>query len=434
MPVRNIQILVFVVLVCLACNWQAERLKYGGKIGYNIQLIENNYVDEIDPDELYIAAMQGIVSKLDQFSAFIPPAQYQEFQSVIEQEFGGIGVLIEGPPTVKQLTVVTPIPGTPAFAAGMRPGDVITFIEDKSTEGLEAADATKLMRGPVGKSVRLTVKRMGESEPQIVSIERADIQVDSVYGDHIRQDSTPEFFLEEDSRIAYIRVTLFGEKTVQEFSSAIAQVKDQADAIVLDLRYNPGGILDASVAMCDMLIDEGIIVSTRGRQAASEEAWKATRNLALSQSIPLVVLVNDQSASASEIMAGCLQDAGRAVVGGQRSYGKGTVQRIFPLESDQTALKFTTARFYRPSGKNIHRTEKMNDEDEWGVTPEPDLTLQTSDMDALRLNLRWRRKGDPRELNDAGAPPMPAFAGDPQLGLAVEYLQGLLGDSEPTSK
>lgn len=434
MPVRNIQILVFVVLVCLACNWQAERLKYGGKIGYNIQLIENNYVDEIDPDELYIAAMQGIVSKLDQFSAFIPPAQYQEFQSVIEQEFGGIGVLIEGPPTVKQLTVVTPIPGTPAFAAGMRPGDVITFIEDKSTEGLEAADATKLMRGPVGKSVRLTVKRMGESEPQIVSIERADIQVDSVYGDHIRQDSTPEFFLEEDSRIAYIRVTLFGEKTVQEFSSAIAQVKDQADAIVLDLRYNPGGILDASVAMCDMLIDKGIIVSTRGRQAASDEAWKATQNLALSQSIPLVVLVNDQSASASEIMAGCLQDAGRAVVGGQRSYGKGTVQRIFPLESDQTALKFTTARFYRPSGKNIHRTEKMNDEDEWGVTPEPDLTLQTSDMDALRLNLRWRRKGDPRELNDAGAPPMPAFAGDPQLGLAVEYLQGLLGDSEPTSK
>ncbi len=428
MPVRNIQILIFVIMICLACNMQAERLKYGGKLGRNLQLIRDNYVDEVDPDELYVAAMQGIVSKLDQFSDFIAPDRYQEFQSVIEQQFGGLGILIEGPPSVEQLTVITPIPGTPAYEAGMQPGDIITHIDGKPTLGIETTDATKLMRGPVGKPVKIVVNRAGVNDPIVMQIVRDDIQVDSIYGDRIRKDSTPEFFLEEQPDIAYIRITLFGEKTVDEFKHAIDQVKDEAKGIIIDLRYNPGGILEAAVVMCDMLIDQGIIVSTKGRVAGAGNEWSATSNLELPKEIPIIVLVNDQSASASEIMAGCLQDAGRALVGGQRSYGKGTVQQVFPLDGNSTALKFTTARFYRPSGANIHRSEEMKDADQWGITPAPELMVPLDEAAQIRLNLRWRSRNDPRDVADSLLPPQPAFAADEPLEVAVKKLLEIIED------
>lgn len=426
MPVRNIQILVVVIMVSLACYMQAERLKYGGKIGRNIRLIEENFVEEVDPDELYVAAMQGIVSKLDRFSDFIPPTQYEEFQAVIEQQFGGIGVLIEGPPTVEQLTVVTPIPGTPAFKAGMQPGDVVAQIEDKSTVGLSATDATELMRGPVGEAVTLKVRRLGMPGLLTMRISREDIQVDSVYGDRIQGDSTWDYFLEEDSRIAYVRVTLFGERTVGEFERALQEIRGRAKALILDLRYNPGGILPSAVRMCDMLVDKGIIVSTKGRRKvfASERAADSAVDLDLN--IPVVALVNDQSASASEIMAGCLQDLGRAKIAGQRSYGKGTVQQIFELENDQTALKFTTARFYRPSGKNIHRTDEMTEEDVWGISPDEGLGLQLTDRQQLFLNRRWRHRGDPRIMASDERSPAPECAGDPQLKIVLDYLRTVL--------
>lgn len=426
MPVRNIQILIFTMFVCIACYVQAERLKYAGKIGSAMQLIEQNYVDDVDPQDLYTAAMEGMVSKLDQFSEFIPPARYEEFQAVIEQQFGGLGVLIEGPPVAKQLTVVAPIPGTPAFRAGLQPGDVIVEIAGESTEGLTATEATKVMRGPVGEAVTLKLRRLDVPEPLQVSIKRADIQIDSVYGDRIRADSSWDYFLEEDSRIAYVRITLFGERTLEEFRKALNEIRGKAEAVVLDLRYNPGGILPVSVAMCDMLVNEGVVVSTKGRNDMFAMELKATNKVELDQSIPMVVLVNDQSASASEIMSGCLQDLGRAKIAGERSYGKGTVQQIFELENDQTALKFTTAHFYRPSGKNIHRREDAKPEDDWGVTPESELLLELTDLQQLYLNRRWQRRGDPRITTAVDRPPAPAFAGDPQLRLAAEYLQELL--------
>jgi carboxyl-terminal processing protease len=425
-PVRNIQILVFTMIVCIACYVQAERLKYAAKIGNAMQLIADNYVDAIDPEDLYTAAMTGMVSELDQFSEFIPPARYKEFQAVLEQHFGGLGILVEGPPATKRLTVVAPIPGTPAFQAGLQPGDVIETIAGDSTEGLTAVEATKVMRGPVGEPIRLTLRRMDVAESIEVELKRADIQVDSVYGDRIRGDSSWDFLLAEDARIAYIRVTLFGERTVDEFKRALDQVRGKAEAIVLDLRYNPGGLLPAAVAMCDMLIDDGLIVSTRGRRDLLGVEVKASKQLGLERNIPIVVLLNDQSASASEIMAGALQDAGRAKVAGQRSYGKGTVQQIFELQNDKTALKFTTAHFYRPSGKNIHRRQEAKDEDDWGVSPDPGLALVMSDVQQLNLNRRWTRRGDPRITTSTQAPPAPPFAGDPQLRMAVEYLQQLI--------
>ncbi len=432
LPFRNIQILCIVMLVCYACYIQAERLKYASKIGHAIQLIENNYVEERDPDELLEAAMQGIVEKLDEFSAYIPPIQYEQFQSGIEQEFGGIGIMIEGPPTVKQLTVVTPIPNTPAFRAGLQPGDIITSIDGHSTEGLVTDEASKLMRGPVGKTVKLTLRRPGTAQVMTKDIMRADIQVDSVYGDRIQSDSEWDFFLREDSRVAYLRVTQFGEKTTGEFLDAIKQIKPQVEALVIDLRYNPGGILSCAVELCDTLVNEGLIVSTRGRKDMFKTEIEATASVDLNLGIPIVVMVNGQSASASEIMAGCLQDLGRAKIAGTRSYGKGTVQRVFPLASD-TALKFTTARFYRPSGANIHRTKEMTEDDEWGISPEANLTLETTDMQELNLLRRWRRHSDPRITTNPDRPPAPKCAGDPQLLQVLEHLQEQLDQAEAIS-
>ncbi len=429
MPVRNLQILFALSLVCMACYLQAQRMKYAGKIGSAIQKIQDHYVEEVDPQQLYMAAMQGLVSKLDQFSEFIPPVKYEEFQSLIEQQFGGLGILVEGPPAAPQLTVVAPIPGTPAFAAGMQPGDVILQIGERSTEGLLATEATTLMRGKVGEAITLKIKRIGEPLPLSLSIRRADIQVDSVYGDRIRADSSWDYFLEEDSRIAYIRITLFGERTVGEFEKALAAISPQARAVVIDLRFNPGGILPSAVQMCDMLLDQGIIVSTRGRKGRYLMEFTADEQVSLDKSIPMVVLVNEHSASASEIMAGCLQDHGRAKIAGHRSYGKGTVQQVFPLEDDETALKFTTAHFYRPNGHNIHRSEQMTAEDEWGVTPAADLTSPLSELQQLYLHVRWRRRGDPRLMSDPQRPPAPRLAGDPQLKLAVDFLQQALQPS-----
>ncbi|MEZ6136879.1 MAG: S41 family peptidase [Pirellulaceae bacterium] len=431
MTIRNIHILLLITVVCFACYIQADRLRYAGKIGSALDLIDENFIDEVDSEELYIAAMNGMVSKLDRFSEFIPPARYDDFQSMIEQQFGGLGVLIEGPPVSKQLTVVAPIPGTPAFEAGILPGDVIAEIEDQSTEGISATDAKQLMRGPVGEPIRLLVRR-DKSEPIEMRIRRADILVDSVYGDRICGDSSWDFFLEEDPRIAYIRITQFGERTLGEFETALTTIQPQAQAIVIDLRFNPGGILPTTVKLCDMLVDHGIIVSTKGRRKDFGVEFKATPSVKLDPSIPIVVMVNEQSASASEIMAGCLQDLGRAKIAGTRSYGKGTVQQVFPLDNDTAALKFTTARFYRPSGKNIHRTDEMTEADQWGVSPDPELQFgATTDNLALSLNLRWQRNGDPRITAAYERPPSPPFAGDEQLGQVAEYLQSLLANPTP---
>jgi carboxyl-terminal processing protease len=430
-PVRNIQILLMLIVVCMACYIQAERLKYAGKIGSAISLIEDNFVKAIDPDELYVAAMDGIVSKLDRFSEFIPPTEYEEFQAVIEQQFGGLGIVVEGPPSAKQLTVVTPIPGTPAFKAGMQPGDVIVRIGEQSTEGLDATDATKLMRGPVGDRITLKVKRMGLPQLLSMDIARADIHVDSVYGDHILGDSSWNYFLTEDERIAYIRITLFGERTLSEFEQALAKIQPSAQGLIIDLRSNPGGILPTAVDLCNALVDHGTIVSTKGRRKDFEMEFRADADVKLDTAIPIVVIVNENSASASEIMAGCLQDLGRAKIAGGRSYGKGTVQQVFPLDNDTTALKFTTAKFYRPSGMNIHRDEEMTPDDQWGVTPDPGLAFPMTALQELYLNRRWQQSGDPRLTTAVEKPPSPAFAGDPQLKVAVEYLQKQLSSPEP---
>jgi len=434
-PVRNLTILSLMVLFCVACAIQAQKMKYAGKLGHAMQLIEDNYVEQVDPQELFVNAMNGVTDKLDQYSEYIPPQQYKEFQSTIEQKFGGIGIQIEGPPSVPRLTVVSPIPNTPAFKAGIQAGDTILEIDGTSTDGLSSDDSLKLMRGEVGTSVELLVQRMDSSQKVRLSLFRANIEVGSVYGDSIQPDASWNYFLSEDPRIAYIRVALFGERTTQEFKAALDQIRSKAQALVIDLRFNPGGILPAAVDMCDMLLDEGVIVRTIGRKSVFDSTITANAGVDFESSLPIVVLVNGDSASASEIMAGCLQDLGRAKIAGSRSYGKGTVQQVFEMGGNRSALKFTTARFHRPSFKNINRGPDMIEEDEWGIRPDPGLELTMTDLQQVYLNRRWQSRGDLRLMGKSERPPEPAFAADPQLELVVGFLQqGYLSQPVPRQK
>lgn len=398
-------------------------MRYGGKLGLAIELIEKNYVDPVDAQDLFAGAMQGLFEKLDPHSHFIPPVQFKEFQSSIEQKFGGIGIQIEGPPAVPRLMVVSPIPNTPAFKAGIQAGDSILEIDGTSTEGMSSEDSLKLMRGDVGSAVELLVQRMDSMQQQRVALVRANIEVDSVYGDRILPDASWDYFLKEDPRIAYIRVTIFGERTTKEFQVALDRIKSKAQALIIDLRFNPGGILPSAVEMCDMLVHEGVIVRTIGRNSFYDSSARASQGVRLDESIPMVVLINGESASASEIMAGCLQDLGRAKIAGSRSYGKGTVQQVFEMGGNRSGMKITTARFHRPSFKNIHRGEEMTEEDEWGIRPDEDLNMPLTDLQQIYLNRRWHMRGDLRLMAKSERAPEPPFAADPQLELSVSYLQ-----------
>ncbi len=220
MPARNAQILILATLVCLLCYMQAKRLKYAGRIGAAIETIEQYYVDEVKGDDLYQSAMKGLL-KLDPYSEFIPATEYTEFQATIGQQFGGVGILIEGPPTSRQLTVVAPLLNTPAYEAGVQPGDRIVRINGESTEDLTSDDARDRMRGPVGTTVDITIERDSQKDPIELTLRRADIQVDSVVGDHIQPDSTWSYFLKEDPEIAYVRISLFGERTADEFRQVL---------------------------------------------------------------------------------------------------------------------------------------------------------------------------------------------------------------------
>ena len=421
MPARNAQILILATLVCLLCYMQAKRLKYAGRIGSAIETIEQYYVDEVKGDDLYQSAMKGLL-KLDPYSEFIPATEYTEFQATIGQQFGGVGILIEGPPTTKQLTVVAPLLNTPAYEAGVQPGDRIVEINGETTMDLNADDARSRMRGPVGTTVDVTIERDSQQEPIKLTLKRADIHVDSVVGDHIQPDSKWSYFLKEDPEIAYIRISMFGERTADEFRQVLKQIKPQAKALIIDLRFNPGGVLSAAVEMCDMLLSEGRIVSTKGRRSGFDHTETADAQVEIAEDIPIIILQNDQSASASEVMSACLQDQHRALVAGERSFGKGTVQQVFEIDHASTAIKFTIARYYRPSGANIHRTPEMKPTEVWGVSPEKELELKMSETERLYLFRRWQQQGDPRRTTGP-QPPAPDFSGDPQLRQAVEALK-----------
>ena len=328
-------------------NSNQSRLDGYSKIRTVISNIENYYVDDISMNEIVNKAISGLLSNLDAHSAYLTPKEYTDLKVQTSGHFDGIGIQI----SLKNdaLTIISPIEGTPGDKAGLKAGDVILKINDQSTLNMTIDDAVNLMRGKKKTSVKLTIIRKGEPKPLVFDIQRDTIEINSTYAKKI-----------EGTDYLYLRVNTFDEKVTKNVESLVKNSK--AKGIILDLRNNPGGLLEQAVGLGNLFIKEGVIVSQKGKIKSNNEEFNANGKAPFSK-IPLVVLVNGGSASASEIVAGSLQDHKRAIIVGENTFGKGSVQIVLPLDNSENgdALRLTTARYYLPSGRTIQAV---------GITPD----------------------------------------------------------------
>ncbi|MDY0116047.1 MAG: S41 family peptidase [Sulfurimonadaceae bacterium] len=316
---------------------EASRLESLAKFSKVISIVEQYSVDDITIEELMDKALQGMMTNLDAHSTYLTQEDYKKLQVQTNGEFGGLGITVgirDG-----ALTVIAPIDGTPADKAGIKSGDIILKINSESTINMTIDDAVSRMRGKVGTPIEITVVRKGESKPIHIKIIRDIITIESVYSKLINDE------------YLYIRVASFDKKVASQVAKAIKEKKAITKGIVLDLRNNPGGLLDQAIELVDIFVDEGDIVSQKGRQKSDDKMYKASKKNTLTK-VPMVVLINGGSASASEIVSGALQDHKRGVLVGENTFGKGSVQVILPI-TDKEAVKLTIARYYLPSGRTI---------------------------------------------------------------------------------
>jgi carboxyl-terminal processing protease len=333
--------------------------------------VRSEYVEPVTDEQLIETAINGMLTSLDPHSSYLNRKSFQDMQVTTRGEFGGLGIEV----TMENglIKVVSPIDDTPAFRAGLQPGDLITHLDGEAISGMSLAEAVEKMRGPVGSDIKVTIRRGEGAEPFDVAITRDTIKIQSV---RFRQEGD----------VGYIRVTTFNEQTQTGLERAVERLqKDVGDKLtgyVLDLRNNPGGLLDQAISVSDSFLDKGEIVSTRGRKPEDGQRYNAKAG-DLAKGKPMVVLINGGSASASEIVAGALQDHHRAIVLGTQSFGKGSVQTIIPLPG-HGAMRLTTARYYTPSGRSIQAL---------GISP--DIEVQPAKVEEIAQGMR-RREADLR--------------------------------------
>ena len=434
---RNLLLLLASCIIAYACYLRAEQNPYARYVAAGYSVIDRWALEDVADQALFEGAMQGMIVTLrengDEHSAFVDEQQRDDFREDLSQEFGGVGVRIRllGEPSIPTV-IGPPEPGTPAFSADIRSGDRIVSIDHRSTIAMNMLDVLHAMRGPAGSNIVLSILHIGEETPEEVTLVRSVITEESIYGDLRDEDGVWRFRLAADPQIGYLRITKFGDKTEAELTKMLAQLTNEpVEALILDVRDNYGGALDAAVGISDLFLRAGLpIVSTRGRDGETRERFVSTGQGTYTE-IPLAVLINHNSASASEILAACLQDHRRAVVVGQRSYGKGTVQRLMRIESGRSLLKLTSATYWRPSGRNIHRMVGATKEESWGVKPNQGLGIVLD----VQEYLQWRHYRSRRDVlgEKLEGPLAEQFAKqdgllsnsftDRALDRAVEYLQ-----------
>ena len=351
---KKSQILIFFLINLFLINFshaaEVDIYKKIDLFGEVLEKINQEYVDEVNQSESMDAAINGLLQSLDPYSAYMSPEIFNEMQTETSGEFGGLGIEVSMESGV--VKVISPIDDTPAANAGIKAGDYIVKIEDIQVQGKTLSEAVDLMRGPVGSSIELTIRRRGEKKALKFNIIREIIEIQSVKTD-----------LLEDN-IGYIRLTSFNENSSEQIQKKIKELENNknVNSYILDLRNNPGGLLTQAIKISDFFLDNGEIVSTKSRKKSENRKWFAKKG-DLTNGKKLIILINYGSASASEIVAGALKDHKRAILIGENSYGKGSVQSIIPLKNDG-AIRLTVAKYYLPSGKSIS---------EVGVSP--DITV-----------------------------------------------------------
>ncbi len=350
-------------------NTQQEELKYIRLFMEAYQLVKEKYVEEKKPKELYEGAIQGMLNKLDPHSNLFTPDQLKEFQVETSGEFGGLGIQITKTKDGK-LMIIAPIEDTPAYKAGLKPGDIIVKIEDKEvTPDMTLMEAVKLMRGKPGTKITIWVWRKGWPEPKPFTITRAIIKIKSVKYRILQGD------------IGYIRFTMFQRNSVDEFKKALEEIRKdkKLQGIIVDVRNNPGGLLDSAVAISDYFLPKGaLIVYTKGRIPESIKKYYSLHDPIIPTDVPVVMLVNGGTASAAEILTGALRYNNRAVVVGEKTFGKGSVQTLYPLDMGY-AVKITTAKYYMPNHKCI---------DGKGIVPDIEVKLSKEDIEKLKKEFK----------------------------------------------
>ncbi len=324
-----------------------------------LNLIQQYYVEPADTKKLVYGAIKGMLKELDPHTNFMNPEVFKDFESETSGEFGGLGIEISVQNGV--LTIISPIEDTPAWEAGIKAGDKVIAVDGHSTKGLSLVEASQLMRGKKGSKTTLTIARENEEKPRDIAIVRGNVKIKSVK------------YTDMNDGFAYVKITSFIENTGRDLEKALTEHEKKSNGVkglIIDLRRNPGGLLEQAIRVSDLFIPEGKIVSTIGREKSKEEIVYATKK-ARFVSFPLIVLMNEYSASASEIVAGALQDNKRAIIMGEKSFGKGSVQSVVKL-GDGSGLKLTVARYYTPSGKSIQAE---------GITP--DIEVEDVDTDAF---------------------------------------------------
>jgi len=392
--------------------------------------IDQNYVKDIDRRQLIESAIRGMLADLDPYSDYISPDELARFNESVDQEFGGVGIQVRFLREIRAIEVSTPLAGSPASKAGILAGDRIVEVAGKKVadfeQNREMESAIEILRGKPGEVVNVGYTR-GDS-PDIIHVDltRELIHLDTVLGDIPNADGTWNYMLDPEKKLGYVRLTHFTARSGDEMKKALKSLKaDGMKGLIIDVRFNPGGYLQTAVEIADQFLNEGVIVSTEGRN--SRPVTRTAKKAGTFSGFPIVVLTNRFSASASEILAAALQDHKRGLVVGERTWGKGSVQNTLDVEDGKSKLKLTTASYYRPSKEKIHRFPGETEADKWGVMPNDGMKVEFT-MDQMRAYNFERSQRDIYSKT-----PTPSAFDDTQLKKAIEVLgqeiaQGAAGD------